>query len=71
VSDRRIKLLLFQTILVVCALPMATAFYLVDDALQRSLNLGFNPEVVRSLNVSIPSSPLHETRGGAGVVVGV
>ncbi len=50
-SDRRIKLLLFQTILVVCALPMAAAFYLVDDALQRSLNLGFNPEVVRSLDI--------------------
>ena len=51
-SDRKIKLLLFLTILVVCALPLAAAFYLVDDALQRSLNLGFNPEVVRSLDIS-------------------
>jgi signal transduction histidine kinase len=51
VSDRKIKLLLFQTILVVCALPLAAAFYLVDDALQRSLNLGFNPQVVRSLDI--------------------
>ncbi len=50
-SDRRIKLLLFLTILVVCALPLAAAFYLVDDALQRSLNLGFNPQVVRSLDI--------------------
>jgi len=51
VSDRKIKLLLFLTILVVCALPLAAAFYLVDDALQRSLNLGFNPQVVRSLDI--------------------
>lgn len=50
-SDRKIKLLLFMTILVVCALPLAAAFYLVDDALQRSLNLGFNPQVVRSLDI--------------------
>ncbi|MGO9992769.1 MAG: sensor histidine kinase [Steroidobacteraceae bacterium] len=50
-SDRKIKLLLFLTILVVCALPLAAAFYLVDDALQRSLNLGFNPQVVRSLDI--------------------
>jgi signal transduction histidine kinase len=52
VSDRKIKLLLFLTILVVCALPLAAAFYLVDDALQRSLNLGFNPQVVRAMEVS-------------------
>jgi len=52
VSDRKIKLLLFLTILVVCALPLAAAFYLVDDALQRSLNLGFNPQVVRSMDIS-------------------
>lgn len=50
-SDRKIKLLLFLTILIVCALPLAAAFYLVDDALQRSLNLGFNPQVVHSLDV--------------------
>ena len=50
-SDRKIKLLLFLTILVVCALPLAAAFYLVDDALQRSLNLGFNPQIVHSLDI--------------------
>lgn len=51
-SDSQMKLLLFLAIFVVCAVPMAAAFYLVDDALQRSLNLGFNPEVVRSLDSS-------------------
>jgi len=51
VNDRKIKLLLFLTILVVCALPLAAAFYLVDDALQRSLNLGFNPQVVHSMDI--------------------
>jgi signal transduction histidine kinase len=51
VSDRKIKLLLFLTILVVCALPLAAAFYLVDDALQRSLNLGFNSQVVRAMDI--------------------
>lgn len=51
-SDRKIEFLLFLTILVVCALPLAAAFYLIDDALQRSLNLGFNPQVVHSLDIA-------------------
>jgi signal transduction histidine kinase len=46
------KLLLFLAIFVVCAVPIAAAFYLADDALQRSLNLGFNPQIVRSLDIS-------------------
>jgi signal transduction histidine kinase len=50
-SDSRMKLLLFLAIFVACAVPIAAAFYLVDDALQRSLNLGFNPQIVRSLDV--------------------
>jgi signal transduction histidine kinase len=49
-SDRRMKLLLFSAIFIVAAVPIAAAFYLVDDALQRSLNLGFNPQVLRSLD---------------------
>jgi signal transduction histidine kinase len=49
-SDSRMKLLLFLAIFVACAVPIAAAFYLVDDALQRSLNLGFNPQIVRSLD---------------------
>lgn len=50
-SKRRMKLLLFSAIFMVAALPIAAAFYLVDDALQKSLNLGFNPEVLRSLDM--------------------
>ena len=49
-SDSRMKLLLFLAIFVVCAIPMTAAFYLADDTLQRSLNLGFNPQIVRSLD---------------------
>jgi len=45
------KLLLFLAIFIVAAVPIAAAFYLVDDALQRSLNLGFNPQVLRSLDM--------------------
>ena len=51
VSDRRMKRLLFAAIFIVAALPIAAAFYLVDDALQRSLNLGFNRQVLRSLEM--------------------
>jgi signal transduction histidine kinase len=52
-SDSRMKLLLFLAIFVVCAVPITAAFYLADDALQRSLNLGFNPQVVRSLDTGV------------------
>src|SRR5258708_7360188 len=50
-TDNRIRLLLFLTIFVTCALPLAAAFYFMDDALQRSLNLGFNPQIVRALDI--------------------
>jgi signal transduction histidine kinase len=50
-SDRRMKLLLFSAIFIVAAVPIAAAFFLVDDALQRSLNLGFNREVLRTLEM--------------------
>ena len=49
-TDSRMKLLLFLAIFVMCAVPIAAAFYLADDALQRSLNLGFNAQIVRSLD---------------------
>jgi signal transduction histidine kinase len=51
-SDSQMKLLLFLAIFIACAVPIAAAFYLVDDALQRSLNLGFNPQIMRSLDVA-------------------
>jgi signal transduction histidine kinase len=50
-SKRRMKLLLFSAIFMAAAVPIAAAFYLVDDALQKSLNLGFNPQVLRSLDM--------------------
>jgi signal transduction histidine kinase len=50
-SDRRMKLLLFSAIFIVAAVPIAAAFFLVDDALQRSLNLGFNSQVLRTLEM--------------------
>jgi signal transduction histidine kinase len=50
-SERRMKLLLFSAIFIAAAVPIAAAFYLVDDALQRSLNLGFNAQIVRSLDM--------------------
>jgi signal transduction histidine kinase len=50
-TDNRIRLLLFLTIFVTCALPLGAAFYFMDDALQRSLNLGFNPQIVRALDI--------------------
>ncbi len=50
-SGSRMKLLLFSAIFIVAAVPIAAAFYLVDDALQRSLSLGFNPQVLRSLDM--------------------
>ena len=50
-SNSRMKLLLSLAIFIVAAVPIAAAFYLVDDALQRSLNLGFNAQVLSSLDV--------------------
>jgi signal transduction histidine kinase len=43
-------LLLTVAILVMAAAPLFTAFYLLEDALRTSLNLGFNPQVVRALD---------------------
>jgi signal transduction histidine kinase len=50
-TNGRIPLLLFFTILVMTALPMTAAFSFLDDALQTSLNLGFNSQVVRALEI--------------------
>jgi signal transduction histidine kinase len=48
-SDRRVGVLLLCTILVMTAVPLAAALYFVDQALQTSLNLGFNPQILRAL----------------------
>lgn len=47
-----IRIPLFLTILVMSAAPLFAAFYLLDQALNTSLNLGFNPQVVRVLDQS-------------------
>jgi signal transduction histidine kinase len=48
----RVGLLLTVTILVMAVAPLITAFYLLEDALRTSLNLGFNPQIVRTLDDS-------------------
>jgi nitrogen fixation/metabolism regulation signal transduction histidine kinase len=44
-----IKTLLVCTILVTTGVPLLATFYFLDDALERSLNLGFNPQIERAL----------------------
>jgi len=51
-SDRKVKLLLFLTILIVSVLPLCAALYLLDRSVQTSLNLGFNPQVTAALEDS-------------------
>jgi len=49
-KEVRVGLLLTVAITVMAAAPLFTAFYLLEDALRTSLNLGFNPQVVRALD---------------------
>jgi signal transduction histidine kinase len=49
-KDADIRLQLFLTILIMSAAPLIAAFYLLDHSLDTSLNLGFNPQVVRVLD---------------------
>ncbi len=51
-KDTRVGLLLTVTIFVMAAVPMAAAFHLLHDTLRTSLNLGFNPQIVRTLQNS-------------------
>jgi signal transduction histidine kinase len=51
-KDMRVGLLLTVAIMVMAVAPLLTALYLVEDALRTSLNLGFNPQVVRALDDS-------------------
>ena len=44
-----VVVLLTATILVMASLPMLAAYYLLDDSLRTSLNLGFNPGIERAL----------------------
>jgi signal transduction histidine kinase len=49
-KDVRVGLLLTVTIFVMAVIPLAAAFYLLQGALRTSLNLGFNPQIVRALD---------------------
>jgi signal transduction histidine kinase len=49
-KDVRVGLLLAVAIMVMAAAPLFTAFYLLENALRTSLDLGFNPQVVRALD---------------------
>jgi len=51
-TDTKIRTLLLSTILVMTGVPLLAAFYFLDDALERSLNLGFNPQIVRTLDAA-------------------
>jgi len=51
-KDAKVGLLLTVAILVMAVAPLLTSFYLLEDALRTSLNLGFNPQVVSALEQS-------------------
>ena len=46
----RVGLLLTVAIMVMAVAPLITAFYLLENALRTSLNLGFNPRIVSTLD---------------------
>jgi signal transduction histidine kinase len=49
VNQRRVKAILFLTIVIMAVLPLTAAFYFLNHALGTSLDLGFNPSIVRAL----------------------
>jgi signal transduction histidine kinase len=51
-SNVRVGLLLAGAILVMAVIPLLAAFYLLENALRTSLDLGFNPQIVRVLDRS-------------------
>jgi signal transduction histidine kinase len=48
-TDRRVAVLLFLAIVVATLAPLVASFYFMDRALQTSLNLGFNSQVMHAL----------------------
>ncbi len=51
-KETNVKRLLLVSLLVMTGVPLIAAFYFLDAALQRSLDLGFNPQVERALDTS-------------------
>jgi signal transduction histidine kinase len=49
-TDAKVGRLLFLSILVMAVVPMTAAFWLLEDTLETSLNLGFNAPVVQALD---------------------
>src|ERR1700758_1910695 len=51
-TNRNVRGPLFLSILVMAVVPLCAAFYLLDHAVQTSLNLGFNGSLVQALETS-------------------
>jgi signal transduction histidine kinase len=51
-ANGRVSTLVLCTILVTTGVPLIAAFYFLDDALERSLNLGFNPQIEHALAIA-------------------
>jgi signal transduction histidine kinase len=51
-ENGRVRTLVLCTILVTTGVPLIAAFYFLDDALERSLNLGFNPQIEHALTIA-------------------
>ena len=51
-TNTRVGLLLTVTIFVMAVIPLLAAFHLLENALRTSLDLGFNPQIVRVLDAS-------------------
>jgi nitrogen-specific signal transduction histidine kinase len=62
IKSAQMKLYLFLTILVMAILPLLGSFYLLDDVLEGTLNLGLNPQMGKILDES--QQDLKELRKG-------
>ena len=51
-KDSSVRTLLLFTILVTTGVPLLAAFYFLDDALERSLSLGFNSQIEQALDIA-------------------
>jgi signal transduction histidine kinase len=51
-KENNVRRLLLVTVLVMTGVPLMAAFYFLNATLERSLNLGFNPQVARALDDS-------------------
>jgi signal transduction histidine kinase len=49
-TDAKVGRLLFLSILVMAVVPLTAAFWLLEDTLETSLNLGFNAPIVQALD---------------------